>query len=216
MSLKRKREWDSAPRKFVKKRRTVGDPMIEAEVKKVLSSNLEKKYFDVQNQAVSVTNTFAAPVNLCNPANGTGPNNIIGNDAVLKSVQYRMMATVPPGTTIQEEALRVVVFLDISGNTAVNTMFQDYTDFNSPINMAYSKELIVLSDEVVTFNQTVGYNGTVPYIAYSPESIKMFKGRLGNKMQVKTSGRSVPYMTYISLNGTVDVNYYARTRFTDA
>lgn len=198
----------SSDRSGNQKRRRIQS--VDAKVKRALQKYAEVKYYDTTATIATVTGT-GTMVDLTNGMiQGVTSNDYVGDDFRLKSIQLRYVATSSVTTVNAGEMVRCIVFIDSDdGITSYSTLLEGAPYSLSGVNMANSKRIFVLADELLPISQS-GTDGTA-YTSISAVS-NIYRAVSRN---VEMSNKNIPKILFVSHNAKVQLTYYARIKFTD-
>lgn len=207
-SKKRNYNRSTYKRSYKKKRLTVQDET---------GNGPERKNVDsiISGQNINATgwSNLGTPTTLC-ISQGTGPNDRTGRKVMLRSYQHRASLSFPAGAT----AGRLVVVYDKQPNGAqalASEVFQT-TTIESPLNLANSDRFVVLCDQMLIGDSTIG-SGLSGYLTGEPCYRKV-------KLESIYGGPAIPISGHISIwailnnsaaspSGPITVD--SRVRFTD-
>ena len=182
--------------------------------------NVEKKFFDVSANALSVTST-ATIVNLSNIAEGSDYNTRDGNSILMQSLQWRA-TIVGNQNSSGRQIVRIIVFRDndqrgtdpalsdLLENTAGGFVIQ------SPLLHYVNRRFAVLSDKVysIVINGDTAVRHIKKFIKFPPSTHVKYQGTTGAD---GSNWEGALYAAFVSTDATnaPNMDYYFRLRFTD-
>lgn len=201
--------------------RTVAKNTNWSEVWKAISDiktlvNVEKKYLDTSNSAVTLSNT-AYVANLTGMIQGTDYNQREGNSIKANSIQCRYTLKCNPNITASlGQAVRVALVMDKDNQGSAPSQLDIFetADVNSPLNHTNGKRFSVLYDKVHTTAPDAS-NAVVQHKFYIPcKNHLKFSGATASA----TRENHIYLVMYSDTNTATNeptVDYYARFRYVD-
>lgn len=190
-------------------------------------NNQEFKWYDETLGFATVTTGGSVRQNsVCEIANGSGESERGGRKITLKSIHIRYVAKIPATatSTLTDDGLRLVVFLDrqANGATATVTDILETAGYLSYNNLSNKSRFRVLYDEYTDISATSGAgNGTTNL--YGEHAVTKqwhyrcnipieFSSTTGAISEIRSNNVGV---LVISDNGTIQAKWTSRVRFTD-
>lgn len=179
--------------------------------------NVEKKFIDTANTVSTSTTPAITPLTLV--AEGDDYNQRNGRSIKLSSLQCRYYINANATATISY-MLRVLIIIDKDSRGSAPTaseIFQDSTNFNTPINLNNGKRFVVLFDKVTDVSPSGAYTDDALKWKQYYKKLSMHTTFMGTGATQADADNNHIYLVYMATGGAnpPGFSYYFRTRFID-